>query len=141
MDWREHIHSDPEILRGKPVVKGTRLSVDFILGLFAAGWTEKQVLENYPLLTPEKLRAVLAFAAGGIRKKVSPREGRRMKLDLKEQYIVDRQGLKVAVILPLAQYEQLLEDLHDLAVVAERREEETISLDEVEKRLKENGLL
>ncbi|RLC82394.1 MAG: type II toxin-antitoxin system Phd/YefM family antitoxin [Chloroflexi bacterium] len=64
-----------------------------------------------------------------------------MKLDLKEQYIVDRQGLKVAVILPLAQYEQLLEDLHDLAVVAERREEETISLDEVEKRLKENGLL
>jgi len=63
MDWRQYIHSDPEILLGKPVVKGTRLSVDFILGLFAAGWTEEQVLENYPSLTPEALRAVFAFAA------------------------------------------------------------------------------
>ena len=63
MDWREYIHSDPEILDGKPVVKGTRLSVDFILGLFAAGWKEEEVLENYPTLTPEALRAVFAFAA------------------------------------------------------------------------------
>ena len=63
MDWRQYIHSDPEILLGKPVVKGTRLSVEFILGLFAAGWTEKQVLENYPTLTREALRAVFAFAA------------------------------------------------------------------------------
>ncbi|MBI5187504.1 MAG: DUF433 domain-containing protein, partial [Nitrospirae bacterium] len=45
--WRKFIHSDPEILLGKPVVKGTRLSVEFILGLFAEGWTEQQVLENY----------------------------------------------------------------------------------------------
>ena len=37
MDWREHIHSDPEILSGKPVVKGTRLTVDFLLELLAAG--------------------------------------------------------------------------------------------------------
>jgi uncharacterized protein (DUF433 family) len=63
IDWRKHIHSDPEILLGKPVVKGTRLSVDFILRLFAAGWTEQQVLENYPTLTPDALRAVFAFAA------------------------------------------------------------------------------
>lgn len=63
MDWRQYIHSDPEILLGKPVVKGTRLSVDFLLRLFAAGWTEEQVLENYPTLTPESLRAVFAFAA------------------------------------------------------------------------------
>ncbi|MBC7264344.1 MAG: DUF433 domain-containing protein [Chloroflexi bacterium] len=63
MDWRDYIHSDPEILLGKPVVKGTRLAVDFILGLFAAGWTEKQVLENYPTLTPKALQAVFAFAA------------------------------------------------------------------------------
>ncbi len=62
MDWREYIHSDPEVLLGKPVVKGTRLSVEFILGLFAAGWTEKQVLDNYPTLTPQSLRAVFAFA-------------------------------------------------------------------------------
>jgi len=63
MDWRSCIHSDPEILLGKPVVRGTRLAVDFILGLFAAGWTEEQVLENYPTLTPETLQAVFAFAA------------------------------------------------------------------------------
>jgi uncharacterized protein (DUF433 family) len=62
MDWREYIHSDPEVLLGKPVVKGTRLSVEFILGLFAAGWTEEQVLDNYPTLTPQSLRAVFAFA-------------------------------------------------------------------------------
>ena len=63
MDWRPYIHSDPEILLGKPVVKGTRLPVDFILDLLAAGWTEEQVLENYPLLTHEALQAVFAFAA------------------------------------------------------------------------------
>lgn len=63
IDWRQYIHSDPEILLGKPVVQGTRLSVDFILRLFAAGWTGQQVLENYPTLTPDALRAVFAFAA------------------------------------------------------------------------------
>ncbi len=63
MDWRPYIHSDPEILTGKPVVRGTRLAVDFILRLFAAGWTEQQVFENYPTLTPDGLRAVFAFAA------------------------------------------------------------------------------
>lgn len=63
MNWQQHIHSDPAILAGKPVVKETRLAVDFILGLFAAGWTEPQILENYPRLTPEALRAVFAFAA------------------------------------------------------------------------------
>jgi uncharacterized protein (DUF433 family) len=63
MDWRQYIHSDPNVLLGKPVLKGTRLAVDFILRLFAAGWTEQQVLENYPVLTPDMLRATFAFAA------------------------------------------------------------------------------
>jgi uncharacterized protein (DUF433 family) len=61
MNWEDYIHSDPDILVGKPVIKGTRLSVEFILGLFSTGWTEKQILENYPTLTPASLRAVLAF--------------------------------------------------------------------------------
>lgn len=61
--WAEYIHSDPNILAGKPVVKGTRLSVEFLLRLFAAGWTEPQVLENYPGLSSESLRAVFAYAA------------------------------------------------------------------------------
>jgi uncharacterized protein (DUF433 family) len=52
-EWQAYIHSDPEILRGKAVVKGTRLALDFILGLFAAGWSEQQVLESYPSLTPD----------------------------------------------------------------------------------------
>lgn len=63
MNWRDYIHSDPEILSGKPAVKGTRLAVEFILRLFAAGWTERQVLENYPTLTPDALQAVFAYAA------------------------------------------------------------------------------
>jgi uncharacterized protein (DUF433 family) len=63
MDWKAHITSDPEVLSGKPIVRGTRLAVDFLLGLFAAGWTHDQVLANYPGLTPESLRAIFAFAA------------------------------------------------------------------------------
>ncbi|HKV84180.1 MAG TPA: DUF433 domain-containing protein [Ktedonobacterales bacterium] len=62
MDWRPYIHADPNILVGKPVVKGTRLAVDFILSLLANGWTEQQILENYPSLTEESLRAVIAYA-------------------------------------------------------------------------------
>lgn len=63
MNWQQHIHSNPDVLLGKPVVKGTRLSVEFILGLYASGWTEQQILENYPSLTREALQAVFAFAA------------------------------------------------------------------------------
>jgi len=63
MDWRDHIVADPGVLSGKPVVRGTRLAVDFLLGLLAEGWTEEQILDNYPGLTSEALRAVFAFAA------------------------------------------------------------------------------
>jgi uncharacterized protein (DUF433 family) len=62
MDWREYISSDKEILLGKPVIRGRRLSVEFILGLLASGWTEDQVMENYDL-SLEVLQAVFAFAA------------------------------------------------------------------------------
>jgi uncharacterized protein (DUF433 family) len=67
MSWQDYIHSDPEVLLGKPVVKGTRLSVEFLLGLFAAGWTQEQVLENYPSLTLEALRAVFSQPRRGAR--------------------------------------------------------------------------
>ncbi|MBF2015638.1 MAG: DUF433 domain-containing protein [Rivularia sp. T60_A2020_040] len=63
MKWQNYIHSDSEVLLGKPTVKGTRISVEFLLGLLAVGWTEEQILENYPTLTPEALRAVFAFTA------------------------------------------------------------------------------
>jgi len=70
IDWRKFIHSDSDVLLGKPVVKGTRLSVEFILGLFAQGWTEQQVIENYPTLTKESLRAVFAFATDCMREEL-----------------------------------------------------------------------
>ena len=63
MDWQDHIHSDPSILVGKPVVMGTRLSVEFLLNLLAEGWTEQQILENYPQVSINALRALFAFAA------------------------------------------------------------------------------
>ncbi len=63
MNWHDHIHVDPAILAGKPVVRGTRLSVDFLLSLLAENWTESEILDNYPQLTHESLQAVFAFAA------------------------------------------------------------------------------
>jgi len=66
-DWRNHIHSDPTVLSGKPVLRNTRLGVDFILELLAAGWSEAQLLDNYPGLSAEGLRAVYAFAAECLR--------------------------------------------------------------------------
>ncbi len=63
MNWRDYIVSDPEILVGKPVVKGTRLSVDLILDRLADGWTAEDLFKSYPRLTPEALQAVFAFAA------------------------------------------------------------------------------
>jgi uncharacterized protein (DUF433 family) len=66
VNWREHIHSDPAILDGKPAVRGTRLGAAFLLGLFASGWTREQVLESYPQLTPEALHAVFAFASEAV---------------------------------------------------------------------------
>lgn len=65
--WHDIIHSDPNILGGKPVVRGTRLSVDFLLGLLDAGWSEEQVLDNYPSLVPDSLRAIFDYAAESLR--------------------------------------------------------------------------
>ncbi len=61
MDWREHIETDENILLGKPVIKGTRISVEHIIDILASGWTEEQILENYPRLSKEKLQAVFAY--------------------------------------------------------------------------------
>ena len=60
---------------------------------------------------------------------------------MKEQYVVDGDGKRTAVILPIEQYERLLGDLHDLAVVAERRGEKPISVAEMKRQLIQDGLL
>jgi uncharacterized protein (DUF433 family) len=62
-DWRAHIDIDPEVLVGKPVVKGTRLAVAFILELLAENWSQAEILENYPRLRPEDIQACLAYAS------------------------------------------------------------------------------
>lgn len=67
MEWRERIVVNPAILVGKPVVKGTRLSVEFIVDLLAEGWTEAQILEQYPGLTSEDVHACLAYARDVLR--------------------------------------------------------------------------
>ncbi|WIM06019.1 MAG: DUF433 domain-containing protein [Candidatus Nitricoxidivorans perseverans] len=61
MDWKDRIVATPDTLVGKPRIKGTRMGVEFIMQLFASGWTEAQVLESYPHLSQEDLRAVFAF--------------------------------------------------------------------------------
>lgn len=63
MNRHDCITSNPEVLGGKPAVKGTRLAVEFVLGLFAEGWTTEQVLDSYPSLSPESLQAVFAYAS------------------------------------------------------------------------------
>lgn len=65
-EWKGIIVSDPQTASGRPRVNGTRLTVECILNLFAAGWTEAQVPENYPALSREALRAVFANAAAQI---------------------------------------------------------------------------
>jgi uncharacterized protein (DUF433 family) len=63
MEWRDHITFDPQILVGKPVVKGTRIAVELVVDLLAAGWSHQQILDSYPTLTEEGLRACLAYAS------------------------------------------------------------------------------
>jgi PHD/YefM family antitoxin component YafN of YafNO toxin-antitoxin module len=58
-----------------------------------------------------------------------------------EQYVTDTKGNKLSVILSLERYERLMEDLHDLAIVAERRNEQPISFEEMKRRLKKDGIL
>jgi uncharacterized protein (DUF433 family) len=67
MDWRDRIVIDPEILVGKPVVKGTRLAVEFVIDLLAQGWTEAEILRNYPGLAREDIQACLAYAGTVLR--------------------------------------------------------------------------
>ena len=67
MNWQERIIVDPEILVGKPVIKGTRLSVEFIIDLLAQGWSETDILRNYPGLTSEDIKACLSYASDALK--------------------------------------------------------------------------
>lgn len=67
MNWRDHIYSNPEISGGKPIFRGTRFKVAFVLDLMAAGWPFERMVEEYPGLRPEFLPAAAAFAAEMLR--------------------------------------------------------------------------
>ena len=66
MRWQDHITADPEVAAGKPVVRGTRLSVEFLLRLLASGWDRERVLREYPHLPPAGIDAALLFAAEAV---------------------------------------------------------------------------
>lgn len=72
MTWQERITVDPEVLVGKPVIKGTRLAVEFIVDLLAQGWSEPDILANYPGITTEDIRACLAYASECLRAESLP---------------------------------------------------------------------
>jgi uncharacterized protein (DUF433 family) len=63
MTWEERITIDPNVLVGKPIIKGTRISVEFVIDLLARGWTTAQVLTEYDHLKPEDIQACLAYAS------------------------------------------------------------------------------
>jgi uncharacterized protein (DUF433 family) len=63
MDWQDRIVIDPNILIGKPIIKGTRIAVAFLVELLAEGWTHQQILKNYPHLTAEDIQAALHYAS------------------------------------------------------------------------------
>ena len=73
MDWQERIVIDLDVLVGKPIVRGTRLAVEYIIDLLAQGWTEAELLRNYPGLTHEDVQACLGYASATLQaEKVYP---------------------------------------------------------------------
>ena len=62
MNWRERIIVDAKVLAGKPIISGTRMSVELVIDLLGRGWTVEQVLREYDHLTPEDIQACLAYA-------------------------------------------------------------------------------
>ena len=73
MNWQERIVIDPDLPVGKPIVKGTRLAVEFIIDVLAQGWSESEIMRNYPGLTQADIQACLGYASAVLRaEKVYP---------------------------------------------------------------------
>jgi uncharacterized protein (DUF433 family) len=72
---KKRIEINPDVLVGKPVIKGTRIAVEHIMGYLAGGMTEKEILENFPRLAKEDIQAAILYATELVRDlKVYPRE-------------------------------------------------------------------
>lgn len=63
MGWHDRIAVDPKVLVGKPIIRGTRIAVEFLIDLLAEGWTSDQILKNYPQLSEADIHAALHYAA------------------------------------------------------------------------------
>jgi uncharacterized protein (DUF433 family) len=63
MNWQDRIIIDPNVLVGKPIIKGTRISVEFVIDLLGRGWTVEQILREYDHLTADDVQACLAYAS------------------------------------------------------------------------------
>ncbi len=61
MEWGDRIILDPKVVSGKPVVRGTRIAVEFVVNLLANSWSEQQIQDSYPNLTTTDIRACLAY--------------------------------------------------------------------------------
>lgn len=72
MNWREHITVDSNVCHGKPCIKGTRVMVSVVLDNLAAGQTPEEIIESYPSVGREALRATIAYAADLARERVVP---------------------------------------------------------------------
>ena len=66
MDWRERIERDPNVLGGKPRIRGTRISAELVLSRLGEGWTIEQLIEAYPHITRDQIEACLTYAAESI---------------------------------------------------------------------------
>ncbi len=61
INWRDYISCNPNVLVGKPVIKGTRISIEFLIGILGQGWSIEQILENYPTLTRDSIQAMFQY--------------------------------------------------------------------------------
>jgi uncharacterized protein (DUF433 family) len=66
VNWQDHIEQRPDVMQGKPVLKGTRLTVELILQRLSDGATEQDLLASYPKLTADHIRAAMGYAAAAI---------------------------------------------------------------------------
>ncbi len=69
-EWKKRIELNPKVMVGKPVIKGTRITIDFLLELLAHGWTYEKVLKNYPQLKNEDIRAALEYSAQALKREL-----------------------------------------------------------------------
>lgn len=63
MTWQDRIELNPEVLVGKPVIRGTRISVELVIEALASGWSEQDILDNYPQVTRDDILACLSYAS------------------------------------------------------------------------------